>query len=404
MISAKLPNNETERLEVLKNLKILDTVAEDDYDNLTELASFICGTPVSLISLIDKDRQWFKSKKGLATCETSRDVSFCAHAILDPLDILEVPDARTDIRFIGNPLTQLENPVIFYAGIPLKTEQGIPLGTLCVIDHKPNELSDSQREALKKLGKQIERLLLLRTKNNELTITKESLKKHNGLLKEFAAVVSHDLKMPLANLILTSDIIKKKYSNVLDDKGKEYLDYLKKSSLSMSDYITKILDHYECISYDIDDTQQFGINDLLEDVIDLMNIKDNCEILIPEKNSDINCNSTALQQIFINLIGNSLKYGDKEKTIIEIGASANEEFYEFKIRDNGRGIEQDKLDTIFGLFVTIGHFDNAGEKGHGIGLSTVQNLVERLGGTITVSSELGVYSEFVFTIAKRICF
>ncbi|MFB9054987.1 ATP-binding protein [Formosa undariae] len=402
MIPAKLPYNETERIEVLNSLKILDTVADDDYDNLTELASFICSTPISLISLIDTDRQWFKSKKGLTACETSRDMSFCAHAILDPLEILEVPDARKDIRFIDNPLTQIETPVIFYAGIPLNTEQGIPLGTLCVIDHKPNALTSEQKEALKKLGKQVERLLLLRTKNNELTITKESLKKHNGLLKEFASVVSHDLKMPLANLILTSDIVKKKYSNEIDDKGKEYLDYLKKSSLSMSDYITKILDHYECISYDIDDTQQFGINDLLEDVIDLMSIKDNCEILTPEKNIDINCNSTALQQIFINLIGNSLKYGDKEKTIIEIEARDNNDFYEFKIRDNGRGIEKEKLETIFGLFVTIGHLDNTGEKGHGIGLSTVQNLVESLGGIITVSSELGSYSEFVFTIAKRL--
>ncbi|MDW5290247.1 GAF domain-containing sensor histidine kinase [Formosa sp. PL04] len=404
MIPAKLPYNETERLDVLNSLKILDTVAEDDYDNLTELASFICGTPISLISLIDKDRQWFKSKKGLTACETSRDISFCAHAILEPLDILEVPDARHDIRFIDNPLIKLETPVIFYAGIPLKTEQGIPLGTLCVIDNKPNSLTREQKNALKKLGKQVERLLLLRTKNNELTITKESLKKHNGLLKEFAAVVSHDLKMPLANLILTSDIVKKKYSNVMDDKGKEYLDYLKKSSRSMSDYITKILDHYECISYDIDDTQQFGINDLLEDVIDLMNIKDNCEILTPEKNIDIICNNTALQQIFMNLIGNSLKYGDKEKTIVEIEASSSDSFYKFKIRDNGRGIEKEKLETIFGLFVTIGHFDNAGEKGHGIGLSTVQNLVESLGGKITVSSELGIFSEFIFTIAKRISF
>ncbi|WP_179315658.1 sensor histidine kinase [Winogradskyella undariae] len=399
MISAKLPDNETERLEVLNSLKILDTVADDDYDNITELASFICGTPVSLISLVDKDRQWFKSKKGLTACQTSRDVSFCAHAILDPLDILEVPDARNDIRFINNPLTEQEKPVVFYAGIPLKTEHGVPLGSLCVID--PNSLNNEQKEALKKLGAQVERLLLLRTKNNELTITKESLKKHNGLLKEFAAVVSHDLKMPLANLILTSDIVKKKYSNLIDDKGKEYLDYLKKSSLSMSDYITKILDHYECISYDIDDTQQFGINDLLEGVIDLMSIKDNCEILTPEKNIDINCNSTALQQIFINLIGNSLKYSDKEKTIIEIEASVDDKFYEFKVRDNGRGIEKDKIETIFGLFVTTGHLDNTGEKGHGIGLSTVKNLVVSLGGEITVLSELGSYSEFVFTIAKR---
>ncbi len=402
MTTADKPYNETERLEVLNSLQILDTVADDDYDNITELASLICGTPVSLISFVDKKRQWFKSKKGLTASETSREYSFCAHAILDPLEILEIPDARLDERFIDNPLTVIDTPVIFYAGIPLRTDKGLPLGSLCVIDHKPNSLTQDQKSALKKLGKQVERLLLLRTMNNELTITKESLKKHNGLLKEFAGVVSHDLKMPLANIILTSDIVKKKYSNLIDDKGKEYLDYLKKSSLSMSNYITKILDHYECIAYDIDDTQQFEINDLLEGVIDLMNITDNCEIFTPENNIEINCNSTALQQIFINLIGNSLKYSDKDKTVIEVEARVNDGFYEFKIRDNGRGIEKEKLKTIFEMFITVGHLDNTGQKGHGIGLSTVQNLVERLGGKITVSSELGSYSEFVFTIAKRV--
>lgn len=402
MAAAQLPHNEIERLKALRNLQILDTAADEDYDNITELANLICGTPVSLITLVDKDRQWFKSKKGMAACETSRDSSFCAHAILEPMEILEVPDARQDPRFIDNPLTELDKPVIFYAGIPIKTEKGLPLGSLCVIDHAPNKLNPDQRKALKNLGKQVERLLLLRSMNSELTTTKDNLKTHNGLLKEFAAVVSHDLKMPLANLILISDIVKNKYSGAIDEKGKDYLDYLKKSSLSMSDYITKILEHYECIAYDIDDTQHFPINDLLEGVIDLLNIKNNCEIILPEQNIEILCNSTALQQVFINLIGNSLKYNDKDKTIIEIEASAEDDLYEFKVRDNGRGIEEEKLKTIFDLFTIVGHLDNNGEKGHGIGLSTVQKLVQSLGGTITVLSELGSYSEFIFTIDRKV--
>ncbi|GEQ84638.1 sensor histidine kinase [Patiriisocius marinistellae] len=400
MPASKVPHNEIERLQALISLKILDTAEDDDYDNITELASFICNTPVSLISLVDKERQWFKSKKGMTACETSRDYSFCAHAILDPTEILEVADARLDPRFIDNPLTELDEPVIFYAGIPLRTENGLPLGSLCVIDHKPNALNQGQRDALKRLGKQVERLLLLRIMNRDLISTKDSLKKHNGLLKEFASIVSHDLKMPLANLILTSDIIKKKYNDFIDDTGKGYLDYLKKSSLSMSDYITKILEHYECIAYDVDDTQNFQINELLEGVIDLLNIKDNCEINLPENNIDILCNITALKQIFINLIGNSLKYNDKERTIIKIKASEIEGFYEFKIHDNGRGIEKEKLKTIFELFTIVGHLDNNGEKGHGIGLSTVQKLVHSLSGEISVISDLGSYSEFTFTIAK----
>ena len=112
----------------------------------------------------------------------------------------------------------------------------------------------------------------------------------------------------------------------------------------------------------------------------------------------IQSNSTALQQIFINLIGNSLKYSDKEKTIIDIEASLDNDLYEFKVRDNGRGIEDEKIKTIFELFSIVGHPDNNGEIGHGIGLSTVQKIVSNLGGKINVHSELGSYSEFVFTI------
>jgi len=399
MKPARLPYNEIERLKALSNLKILDSDIDEDYDNITELASFICGAPVSLISFIDKERQWFKSKKGISANETPRDFSFCAHAILDPSKILEVEDARKDDRFIDNPLTELDEPVIFYAGIPIKAKNGMPLGSLCVIDHKPNKLSIEQKRALVRLGKQVERLLLLRTMNTNLIKTKKDLKKHNGLLKEFAVVVSHDLKMPLANVILTSDIIKKKYDGIIDDKGIKYLDYLKKTSLSMSDYITKILEHYECIAYDIDDTQYFDINEFLEELIDLLSIKNNCQINLPEESIEIHCNKIALKQILINLIGNSLKYNDKAETIIDITVSRIEDLFEFKIRDNGRGIEKEKLETIFELFATVGHLDNEGKKGHGIGLSTVQKIVDSLGGTISVSSKLGSYSEFLFTIA-----
>ncbi|NNK18513.1 MAG: ATP-binding protein, partial [Maribacter sp.] len=168
---------------------------------------------------------------------------------------------------------------------------------------------------------------------------------------------------------------------------------------SMSDYITKMLEHYECVAFDVDDTQYFDINEFLEELIDLLSIKSNCQINLPEESIEIHCNKIALQQIFLNLIVNSLKYNDKAETIIDIKAKRTDDLFEFKIRDNGRGIEKEKLKTIFELFATVGHLDNEGKKGHGIGLSTVQKIVGSLGGTISVSSKLGSYSEFTFTIA-----
>ncbi|TVZ51298.1 sensor histidine kinase [Dokdonia sp. Hel_I_53] len=400
MISPVTPYNENDRLRKLHSLEILDTSEDIDYDHITLLASYISKMPVALITLVDKDRQWFKSKVGLTACETTRDSSFCGHAILNPQEILIIPDARKDLRFVDNPLTKLDKPVIFYAGVPLLTKEGLAMGSLCVIDHKPNKLNEQQLSALKNLGKQVERLFELRFLNKELQATKESLITHNDLLKDFAGTVSHDLKMPLANLIITSDILKKKYDTQLDDSGKKYLNYLKKSSLSMSTYITNILAHYESSAYNKSDTHSFQLNDMLEDLVDLLDIKFECEVHLPEENFEIKCNRTALEQIFLNLIGNSLKYNDKEHTVIKINAEEKKNLYQFSIEDNGRGIEKEKVESIFSLFSTIGHLDRNGEKGHGIGLSTVQKLVNTLGGTIKVSSDLGSYTEFIFTIAK----
>lgn len=348
MIVPTKPANEKERLSALRRLKILDTIAEHQYDNITELAGFVCDTKNAVISLVDEDRQWFKSKVGINVCETDRDLSFCAHAINKPDDILEVPDATQDERFVDNPLvTDPETPIIFYAGVPIFSEDGHPLGTLCVLDDKPKKLTVKQRKALKNLALQVEQLFKLHTTNQALEISKKHLQKHNSLLKDFAATVSHDMKMPLANLIVTSDLLNQKYSTLIDADGKQYLGYLKKSSLSLSDYITNILSHYESSSHDVEDRSTFNLNDVLEDIVELINIKHQCEINLPEVNHQIYCNQVALEQIFLNLIGNSIKYNDKEETVISIEAEIHKDYYQFKITDNGIGIPTDKISNIF---------------------------------------------------------
>lgn len=401
MISALKTINEQERLHSLRRLNILDTISEDQYDNITELAAFVCGTKNAVISLVDENRQWFKSRVGINVCETNRDVSFCAHAIKEPDKMMEIPDATLDERFVGNPLvTDPDTPVIFYAGVPLMSEDGHPLGTLCVLDDKPHRLNNKQRRALKNLALQVEQLFKLHAANQALEISKMHLEKHNNLLKDFAATVSHDMKMPLANLIVTSDILNQKYSAIIDDSGKKYLGYLKKSSLSLSDYITNILSHYESSSHDIEDRTHFNLNDILENIVELINIKHQCEINLPDVNHTLYCNQIALEQIFLNLIGNSIKYNDKEETIITIEASTIGSHYEFKIVDNGIGIPEDKISTIFELFNTVGEYDRDGNQGHGIGLSTVKQLVESLGGDIKVTSVLGIQTTFIFTVEK----
>jgi PAS domain S-box-containing protein len=149
------PANERERLAALRGYDVLDTPPEQTFDDLALLAAQICGTPISLVSLVDEDRQWFKARVGTETTATTRDVSFCAHAIVGE-GMLEVPDTELDPRFLDNPyVTGDDDEIRFYAGAPLVTEEGAALGTLCVLDRRPRRLSEHQREALEALARQV---------------------------------------------------------------------------------------------------------------------------------------------------------------------------------------------------------------------------------------------------------
>ena len=170
MLRPPKPDNEADRLRALSRYRILDTAPEMAFDDLVAIAAAICGMPMGAVTLIDTDRQWFKARIGLDAPQTPRYDAFCAHAILDPHAVMVVADAREDARFRDNPLVTGDPGIRFYAGSPLLSAEGLPMGALCVIDREPRTLQPYQLDALDALSRQVSALLELRRVSHELNL------------------------------------------------------------------------------------------------------------------------------------------------------------------------------------------------------------------------------------------
>jgi signal transduction histidine kinase len=380
MKPANIPENETERLKVLKTYNLLDTLPDEDYDAITKIAAAICNTPIALISIIDEDRQWFKSRHGLNRIETPRDFAFCSHSILKPNELFIVKDATKDHRFHDNPLITSDPNLVFYAGAPLNSQEGYPLGTLCVIDNKPNDLNENQKESLKLLSKQVTYLFELRKKNQKLMKANEEVFRLNKQLSEFAYRLSHDIKTPISGIKFLSEIIQEDYAEQLDKKGINLLHLMSSRSAYLYSIVEGMLNFTNVTNIEIV-YETFHLKELLEQVKSSCNWENTCEIKYTNCEISVKQSKIAFIQIFQNLVSNSIKHTDLEQPIISISLEIESDFYKIIYKDNGPGIEEKYKEKVFQLFETLGK-----ENSTGIGLSTVNSILERLGGSIDIKS------------------
>ncbi len=400
MIKPEIPAYEKERLKELKSYNILDTLSEADYNNLTAIASQICGTPIALISLVDDKRQWFKSHHGLDATETPKEYAFCAHAINYPNKDFIIEDAREDERFHDNPLVVGDPEVIFYAGIPLKGENDLPLGTLCVIDHKPRQLNDQQKKSLRALSEQVMNLMKLRKKQNQLEKALSELNGKNKELQNFAHITAHDLKSPLNTISNLIHIVRTDHSNQIPPDGLAILEMVQSSSDHLKGLINSLLEYSKNVHSVKQEKTTVNLLALKNTLEELVTSRVNCSITLKSPLEEIQTNATALEQILINLTSNAIKYNEKDEIKIEIGAVETGTHFQFYVKDNGPGIETSKHEEIFEIFKTLTAIDRFGEKGNGIGLATVKKVVEALGGTIHLESSPGKGATFHFTLEK----
>lgn len=398
MIPPSFPQNEAQRLSEVHKYHLLDTLPEEDFDNITSLIASICDVPISLVTLLDTDRNFLKSHFGVEMSESPRNVSFCGHAILQEKDIFIVEDARNDERFCDNPIVEEFNAV-FYAGAPLINDNGFALGTLCVYDVKPRILTEKQISALVLLSKQVVNLFELHLKNIQLREIQQEQQKRNERLNSFANHVSHDLKSPLANITSLTRLLREENEDSLSEDSLQYLEYIEESSVTLKNYINGILQFYKASELLQVKKEDLPLKELFSEIKEMLML-DNAQFSYPKFGQLLNVNKAALTQIILNLVDNAFKYNSSEDVSVKVDYVNDPFYHKFTINDNGLGIEKDVQSEIFEMFKTTGVKDRYGNQGTGIGLATVYSLVTKLGGEIWLDSVPGQGSTFTFTIKK----
>lgn len=400
MKKPEIYHNEKIRLKELNSFSILDTLPAKDYDNITALAAEICGTPISLISLIDDRRQWFKSHHGLGVSETPKEYAFCAHAINDPKNIFIVEDARLDSRFYDNPLVTGNPHVIFYAGVPLNSDNGMPLGTLCVIDHKPKILNESQLRSLSALSNQVMSLLNLRRNKALLEKALIDLEEKNNEIERFAFIAAHDLKSPLIGVSSMTKLFSEEYGVQIDAEGQNMLNLIESSTDKLRKMIDGLLEYSRSERLLKDEKATINLDTLKKDMANLYAFENDLALSLTTEIDVIKTNRTAIEQILVNLIANAIKYNDKDVIKINIEVKECDNYYHFLVSDNGPGIAKNNQEKIFKIFEIIAPEDKFGQTGNGIGLATVKKTVEKSGGSIQVESDIGLGATFSFSMEK----
>ncbi|HWA09793.1 MAG TPA: ATP-binding protein [Opitutaceae bacterium] len=423
MIFPAIPANDDARLDVLRSLGILDTAPESDYDDLTALAAAICEVPMASITLVDEDRQWFKSSVGLKDRETSRDVSFCAHAVADPKhEILIVPDAHDDPRFADNPLVLGDPRIRFYAGAPLVTQDGWALGTLCVLDREPRELTSFQLGALNTLRKHVINALELRRLVNtqrqviadldqarrQIEAARLAAEEAARAKAQFLAAMSHEIRTPMNAVVGMSTLLR---DTPLTGEQRDCVDTIHTSSELLLTVINDILDFSKIEAGKLDfESEPFDLVACVKGAVDLLAApaatkKIPLRIdLAPGLPAGVKGDVTRVRQILINLLSNAVKFTDSGEIVVRVAGAGRPDGrveVHFSVSDTGVGISAEGLGRLFRNFSQADVSTARRYGGTGLGLAISKRLAELQGGRMWVESEAGRGSRFNFTIVAE---
>jgi signal transduction histidine kinase len=391
-------NVDAQRLRALERYNILDTDPEFAFDDLTRLASLVCQTPISLIGLMDHHRQWLKSRTGLPTgiSEIPRELAFCNEIVMSGSP-LEVSDLQTDPRFAENPFVAGDMGLRFYAGVPLKTADNITLGTVCVIDHQPRELTEAQLQALTTIAEQVMAQLELKLRNKQLETGYDRLFRANRRLDQFTTMVSQDLKAPLSSLLGLADLMLGDARQGDADAVCEALSVMSGEVSRMQRLVTGLLE-FSRATRPSTQIEQIDVASMLHELRLTLPGAANYEFVIGQQPIFFTA-AAPLRQVFSQLLLNAIQHHPERFGRIEIQAEAGPNLNQltFRVTDNGSGIPEADRERVFQLFQRLAPAGQ-GSPGSGIGLAVVKHLVEDFGGRIQLeAAPNGPGTSVVFT-------